>query len=440
MIMHRRHNKILRIKDNGGEWLLEERQIVNHLNGFFREMYQASSTEHVDEVLGFVNKVVTQEMNDILLADISLDEIKEAVFSLSPQKAPGPDGFSGSFYKTYWDIVKSLLVEAITDSFQAQTIFGKFNHTFIVLIPKVEAPEHAFKFRPIALCNFAYKILMKIISNRLKPMMPNLISENQSAFVEGRQIQDNTVIAHECFHHLKLLRSKGDEELALKLDMNKAYDRVEWSFLQQVLVKMGFHSTWVPLVMSCVTTVSMAMLVNGSPGKTFKPTRRLRQGDPLSPFLFLFVNNVLSCMIRKACSENLLNAIRASWNISSILLLLPQEYINAIMATSFGTAANDDSLIWKESNTVVRNEKGLLVAGSSKLDVVPSAIVAETKAIDLGLCLASSLSLSSFSLESDSLSLVSAFQNPLSLVDWSASTLVSRIKRKTSSFKRIYWS
>ncbi|KAL6218754.1 hypothetical protein ACLB2K_011963 [Fragaria x ananassa] len=94
--MHRRHKKILQIKDNDGEWLLEERQIVNHLNNFFREMYQASTMEHVDEVLGFVNKVVTQEMNDILLADISLDEIKEAVFSLGPQKAPSPDGFSGS--------------------------------------------------------------------------------------------------------------------------------------------------------------------------------------------------------------------------------------------------------------------------------------------------------------------------------------------------------
>ncbi|KAL6225596.1 hypothetical protein ACLB2K_004445 [Fragaria x ananassa] len=180
-----------------------------------------------------------------------------------------------------------------------------FNCTYLALIPKVDNPEVASQFRPIALCNFGYKILTKIISNRLKLFMPDLITENQSAFVSGRQIQDNILVAHKCFHRLKMLRMGTNGELVLKLDMNKAYDRVDWHFLEKVLLKMGFQLSWVRIVMDCVSSVSMASIINGSPGKRFQPSRGLRQGDPLSPFLFLFINDVLSSMINKMCDQNL---------------------------------------------------------------------------------------------------------------------------------------
>ncbi|KAL6142234.1 hypothetical protein ACLB2K_060517 [Fragaria x ananassa] len=184
-----------------------------------------------------------------------------------------------------------------------------FNCTYLALIPKVDNPEVASQFRPIALCNF-YKILTKIISNRLKLLMPYLITENQSAFVSGLQIQDNILVVHECFHRLKMLRTGTDGELALKLDMNKAYDRVDWHFLEKVLLKMGFQLSWVRIVMDCVSLVYMALIINGSLGKRFQPSLGLRQGDPLSPFMFLFINDVLSSMINKMCDQNLLDAVR----------------------------------------------------------------------------------------------------------------------------------
>lgn len=242
-----------------------------------------------------------------------MEEVKAVVFDLGALKAPGPDGFSGSFYQAYWEIVKEIIVSATSQSWTSAKMSPHINCTYLALIPKVDNPEVASQFRPIALCNFGYKILTKIISNKLKLFMPDLITENQSAFVSGRQIQDNILVAHKCFHRLKMLRTGTEGELAL-LDMNKAYDRVDWQFLEKVLLKMGFQRNWVRIVMDCASSVSMALIINGSPGKRFQHTRGLRQGDPLSPFLFLFINDVLSSMINKMCDQNLLDAVRITEN------------------------------------------------------------------------------------------------------------------------------
>lgn len=186
------------------------------------------------------------------------------------------------------------------------------NKTHIALIPKVPNPETTSHFRPISLCNNSYKILSKLLANRLKVILPDLISHNQNAFVPGRLIQDNILLAHESFHYLKLKKEGGNHELGLKLDMNKAYDRVEWDFLEATLVRFGFDRKWVKLVMSCVSTVSFSIVLNGNAGGFFKPTRGLRQGDPLSPYLFLIVSEVLSLRISRAVHENHLQGIKLS--------------------------------------------------------------------------------------------------------------------------------
>jgi hypothetical protein len=143
------------------------------------------------------------------------------------------------------------------------------------------------------------KIITKTIANRLKTILPDITSPNQSAFVQGRLISDNTLIAHEIFNFFSHSSSKKGY-VGIKTDMAKAYDRVEWDFLRATMDSMGFPHNISNIIMKCVSTVTFAILINGSASQSFSPQRGLRQGDPLSPYLFILCADILSGLITKA--------------------------------------------------------------------------------------------------------------------------------------------
>ena len=167
------------------------------------------------------------------------------------------------------------------------------NHTLIALIPKIPNPETTAHYRPISLCNTVYKILAKILVNRMRPILQRIIHPTQSAFIPHRTIHDNILIAHEIVNKFKHMKGKKGY-VALKLDMEKAYDRIEWDFLLSCLQQLGFHATWINWIKECISTVSYSLILNNEPQGFFKPTRGLRQGDPLSPYLFIICMDVLA--------------------------------------------------------------------------------------------------------------------------------------------------
>jgi hypothetical protein len=186
------------------------------------------------------------------------------------------------------------------------------NATNIVLIPKNCNTCSVTDFRPISLCNVLYKIISKVLANRLKVVLPHVISQSQSAFIPGRLITDNIIAAYETMHtmHTRMWSKVG--YMGIKLDMSKAYDRVEWGFLEVVMAKMGFPTRWIKLVMECVKTVSYAIVVNGNPVGYIKPSRCLRQGDPLSPYLFLICAEALSSMLTRAENNGVITGVPTS--------------------------------------------------------------------------------------------------------------------------------
>jgi hypothetical protein len=194
---------------------------------------------------------------------------------------------------------------------------GKFdpsiNSTYIALIPKVTGAVFVNEFWPISLCNVVYKIMAKALANQLKGILPRIISKHQSAFVPGRLISDNVLVAYEALHTMAT-RMKGKKSyMAIKVDMSKAYDRVEWGFLEGVMRKLGFDERWISIIITCVTMVSYSVLVNGIPSRRIVPTRGNKQGDPLSPYLFLLVAEGLSSMLVQAEAAGHLSGVPISY-------------------------------------------------------------------------------------------------------------------------------
>jgi hypothetical protein len=205
-----------------------------------------------------------------------------------------------------WDLIRSYVWEVVEESRASGVVLPALNATFHTLIQKEERVTNPKHFRPITLCNVIYKVITKVIATRLKHILPYLISNEQSGYVEGRQIMDSVILAHEVTHSLKSSRTPG---MLIKLDLSKAFDRASWKYIRAVLNSFGFAHEWINWIMNLTSSAFFSILVNGVPSKPFSPSRGICQGDPLSPFLFILLAEGLGRYIKASVLEGSLKGL-----------------------------------------------------------------------------------------------------------------------------------
>ncbi|KAF7149839.1 hypothetical protein RHSIM_Rhsim02G0125400 [Rhododendron simsii] len=256
MIQRRQRNQILKLKDKEGNWKSKPKEIARIMKLHFQELYANPRDKEYEDISNLIDPIISPECNASLMRNVTKEEVKMAVFQMGPLKAPGSDSFPGLFYQNYWETVGDEVFEAVQRFFQEGVLLKEVSQTNVTFIPKVPNLESMNQLRPISLCRFIYKVVSKVLTNRLQPFIPEIISEQQSAFIHGRQIQDNIIVAHEVFHFLKHKKSGKKASVAVKLDLSKAYDKVCWDFLFRVMEKMGFDGRWIEWVNQCVCSVN----------------------------------------------------------------------------------------------------------------------------------------------------------------------------------------
>lgn len=249
---------------------LQELMIV-----YFSTLFKSAETEW-ETVVECVDRQITEEQNLELLMPVEEEEVKRALFSMHPEKSSGPDCMSPGFYQKYWNTVGKDLISLVKRFFDTASFDSHLTDTNIVLIPKKKCPVQMTDLRPISLCNVAYKVISKVLANRLKRVINGIISETQSAFIPGRLITDNIMLSYEVMHFMKRKTKRKKGWMALNLDMSKAYDRVEWGFLKAMLTKIGFSSNLVALFMSCVTSAHYQICHAGREFGSIQPERGIR--------------------------------------------------------------------------------------------------------------------------------------------------------------------
>jgi hypothetical protein len=298
-LIRRRRNSIDTLHSPQLGLLTNRRAIGDCFVNNFKNLFTSSNPMLPAEFRNIFDCSISDSDNQFLCAMPTDSEIYDSLLSLGRTKAPGPDGFTALFYVKYWNNIKGIVLNAVGDFFMHNILLREQNHTFIALIPKKLVASSVHQFRPLSLCNIIYKIISKLLANRLKPLLDKVISPFQTAFVLGRLIQDNSILAHEMLHTLKQKRGRGGV-MAINIDMEKAFDKMEWPFILAILKQLGFHDKWINWIRICISTTSFSVLLKGSSFGYFKPSRGQRQGDPLSPFLFIIGTEAISRLLHNS--------------------------------------------------------------------------------------------------------------------------------------------
>ncbi|GJW21025.1 RNA-directed DNA polymerase, eukaryota, reverse transcriptase zinc-binding domain protein [Tanacetum coccineum] len=275
-----------------GEKVLEK--FVNHFQSFLGKSQLVQTLSNMNE---FVQAKLSKEEALAMIAMVTDEDIKATLLDIDSSKPAGLDRYTSCFFKRAWSCIGNNICLAIKEFFQNGKVPGEINGTLIALVPKIDTPNKVSDFRLIACCNVLYKCISKILTNIIKDGLSKVVSLNQSAFIPGRHIEDNILISQELLKGYN--RKNGAKRYAMKIDIQKASDIVIWDFQKNSLLLVGFHEVMVNWIMTCISTTSFSICINGEVCGFFKGRRGLRQGDPISPYLFTIVMEVFNMIMIK---------------------------------------------------------------------------------------------------------------------------------------------
>ncbi|KAJ0524126.1 putative RNA-directed DNA polymerase [Helianthus annuus] len=293
-----------------GVWTTSPPLVKDFTHHFFSEKFKEPADSRPALICPNLANLSGLEVDD-LVRPFSLIEVKNAVWECDGDKAPGPDGINFRFLRSVWGGVEADFMELFNNFFSNPGFTQGCMSSFIALIPKVSDPAGLSDYRPISLVGCMNKVISKVLENHLKGVIHGLISEEQTAFLASRSILDGPLMLNEIVTWLKRSKKAG---MLFKVDLEKAYDTLSWGFLDSILEQMNFHPRWRSWIMAIVSSARASVLVNGSPTQEFQCGRGLRQGDPISPFLFIIAMEALSGVVKKACSIGIFKGIECGQN------------------------------------------------------------------------------------------------------------------------------
>ena len=310
---------------------------MNHIRGF--ERLFTTSLDHAT-----LNPIrpswwltsLSDEDRSIMGGMVTNAKIKDGIWALKAFKALSPNGLHEDFFQRFWLIVGDSVKDEVRKTFMECKIPKYLNRTNVVLIPKKVGPESLGNYRPISLCNTVYKIVTKILVARNRPYLDKLVSPLQSTFMPGRRSVDNAIVVQEIIHTISNKKGRVGY-MAIKVDLKKAYDKIEWSFIREVLMNANLPQNLINLIMSCVSSVSTSILFNGGNMEPIFPSRGIRQGDPLSPYLFILCMEALGYLVDEKCKDKSWSPVKSSNNgvafshlffVDDLVLFAKADFVN----------------------------------------------------------------------------------------------------------------
>ena len=298
-LLHRQvRNRIHSLQTSTGSIITDQQDMGKLASSYYETLLSAPQPPLPGPMQHLYSNIISEDSRLSLNLPITDEDIKAALFSIPDNKSPGPDGYNAYFFKHCWSIIGTDFLAAVRYFFTHNCLPRCVNATRIALVPKVENPSCMNDFRPISCCTVIYKCISKVIAIRLKAALAEVIGPSQSAFLPGRNISDAILLTQELMHNAHL--NTGPSRCALKVDLKKAFDTVSWDFVLAGLDAIGIPQHMVHWIRLCISTAHYSVNLNGELHGFFKASRGIRQGDPLSPYLFVLAMEGLEGLIKQA--------------------------------------------------------------------------------------------------------------------------------------------